>query len=295
MENNPTPAPTIQEEARRASPDLRRLTSALYVLAGTVIVGSVIIAGTFVYTQRLALNVARETAQRMAANAGHEAAQQLGFNTGREAANPQDAAAGQNPQTQPSQPLQPINVSAVTTNGEPYIGEAGAPVTIVEWSDYQCPYCQQFELTIMPMLNSRYVQTGKVKIVFKDFQFLGPDSVTAGEVARAVWQAYPNDFYQWRQTVFQNQGEENHNADPNGLAMYLNVTAKVPGIDTNKIAQLVAQNKLQYDGAIKAGQTESSNFGVDGTPSFVIGNGNPPIIGGAPLQQFSKLIDAQKK
>jgi protein-disulfide isomerase len=51
----------------------------------------------------------------------------------------------------------------------------------------------------------------------------------------------------------------------------------------------------QYEAAIKADQAESSKSGVDGTPSFVIGNGNPPIIGGAPLQQFSKLIDAQKK
>lgn len=292
MENS---VPPIQEEPKRANPDLRRLTSALYVLAGTVIAGSVIIAGTFVYTQHLAMNAAHETAQRLAANAGRDAAQQLGFNTGHDAANQQGAAAGQNAQTPPSQPLQPMNVSAVSTNGEPYIGESAAPVTIVEWSDYQCPYCQQFELTMLPQLYSKYVQTGKVKIVFKDFQFLGPDSVTAAEVARAVWQAYPKDFFQWRQTIFQNQGEENHNADPNGLNSYLNLTQKVPGIDTNKIAQLVAENKLQYDAAIKAGQAESSKFGIDGTPSFVVGNGNPPIIGGAPLLQFTKLIDAQQK
>ena len=119
--------------------------------------------------------------------------------------------------------------------------------------------------------------------------------MTAGEVARAVWQAYPKDYSQWRQIIFQNQGEENRNPDPNGLTMYLNLTAKVPGIDTNKIAQLVAQNKTQYDAAIKADQAESSKSGIDGTPSFVVGNGNLPIIGGAPFQQFSKLIDAQKK
>ena len=293
MENNTDSGPT--EEAKRASRDLCRLTSALYVVAAAVIVASVIIAGTFVYTQRVAMDASREAAQHLAANAGRDAAQQLGFNAGHDAANQQGAPAGQNPQTQPSQPVQPINVSAISTNGEPCIGEPNAPVTIVEWSDYQCPYCEQFEVTILSQLYSKYVQTGKVKIVFKDFQFLGPNSITAGEVARAVWQTYPKDFYQLRQARFQNQGEENHNADPNGLATYLNLTAKVPGIDTNKIAQLVAQNKPQYDAAIKAGQTEASKFSVDGTPSFVVGNGNPPIIGGAPLQQFRKLIDAQTK
>lgn len=278
MESSTNPAPTAQEAARQPSPELCRLTFSLYVVAGAVIVASIIVAGTFLYTQRLALNAA-EAAQHLALNAGP-------------AANPPGAAPGQNPQMPP---LQPINLSAVKTSGEPYIGEPGAPVTIVEWSDYQCPYCQQFEVSILPMLYSRYVQAGKVKIVFKDFQFLGPNSVTAGEVARAVWQAYPKDFYQWRQSIFQNQGEENHNPDPNGLSMYLNLTTKVAGIDTNKIAQLVAQNKTQYDAAIKAGRDESNKFGVDGTPSFIVGNGNLPIIGGAPLQQFSKLIDAQKK
>lgn len=276
------------------NPDLRRLTSSLYVVAASVILASIIIAGTFVYTQRKALNAANANAQRLAANAGHEAAQQL-LNVGHDAANQQGAAAGQNPETPPKQPLQPVNVSAVSTSGEPYIGEPTAPVTIVEWSDYQCPYCEQFEATMLPQLYAKYVQTGKVKIVFKDFQFLGPNSITAGEVARAVWDAYPKDFYQWRQTIFQNQGDENHNADPTALTTYLNLTAKVPGIDTNKIAQLVAQNKPQYDAAIKAGQNESSQFGVDGTPSFIVGNGNPPIIGGAPIQQFRKLIDAQTK
>jgi len=293
MENNTDPVPTTKEEAKRSSSDICRLTLSLYVVAAAVIVASIIIAGTFVYTQHLAMNAAHESAQRLAANAGHDAAQQLGFNGGQNAANQQGTAAGQIPPEKP--PLQPVNASAISTNGEPCIGEPNAPVTIVQWSDYQCPYCEQFEVTILPQLYSRYVQTGKVKIVFKDFQFLGPNSITAGEVARAVWQAYPNDYYQWRQTIFQNQEDENRNADPNGLAMYLDLTEKVPGIDTNKIAQLVAQNKLQYDAAIKAGQAESSRFGVDGTPSFVIGNGNPPIIGGAPLQQFRKLIDAQTK
>lgn len=275
--------------------DIRRLTSSLYVVAASVIVASIIIAGTFVYTQRQAMNAARENAQQLAASAGKNAAQQLGLNAGQTSANQQGAAAGQNAEPPQKQPLQPVNVSAVATNGEPYIGESTAPVTIVEWSDYQCPYCEQFEATMLPQLYTKYVQTGKVKIVFKDFQFLGPNSITAAEVARAVWQAYPKDYYQWRQIIFQNQGEENHNEDPNGLNTYLNLTQKVPGIDTNKIAQLVAENKLQYDAAIKAGQMESSKFGVDGTPSFIVGNGNPPIIGGAPLQQFRKLIDAQTK
>ncbi len=82
MENNTNPSPQIEKKQSGAVVTFCRLTSSLYVVAGAVIVASIIIAGTFVYTQRLAMNTAHETAQRLAANAGHDAAQQLGFNAG---------------------------------------------------------------------------------------------------------------------------------------------------------------------------------------------------------------------
>ena len=222
-------------------------------------------SATFLYTQHVALEAAYGSANQQ----------------GVAAAGQQAPAAGQ-----------PVNVSAVNTTNEPYIGSPTAPVTMAYWSDYQCPFCKQFETTELSQLYSQYVTTGKLRIVFKDFQFLGPDSLTAAEVARAVWQAYPSEFYQWRQTMYQDQQEENHNADPNGLTMYLNITKTVPGMDVTKIAQLVAQNKAQYDAAIQADQQEGAKFGVQGTPSFIVGNGNQLIVGGGSLTQFTSLISA---
>ncbi len=244
-------------------------TLPLYAIAVAVLIASGIIAGTFIHTQ----NVALQAAYGAAAQQGVAAA----------------TTGGQN------QANQTVNVSAVKTTGEPYIGSLNAPVTIAFWSDYQCPFCKQFETTIFPQIVSKYVDTGKVRIVFKDFQFLGPDSLIAAEIGRAVWQAYPDKFYAWRQAMYQNQGPENHNTDPNGETTYLNVTKSIPGIDITKIETLLAQNKTAYDTAIAADQAEGQQFGIQGTPSFIVGNGNALVVGGGTLQQFSQLIDAGLK
>ncbi|GEM_PF-404813 len=264
MDTTPKPEIVTPPMVKEKDPHFYRLTLPLYIIAGAVVLAGVMVAGTFIYTQHVAIEAA------------YAAANQQGV-----------AAAGTN--GQPAN--KPVNVSAVKTAGEPFIGNANAPVTIAEWSDYQCPFCKQFEMSVLPQLVANYVTAGKVKIVFKDFQFLGPDSLTAAEVGRAVWQAYPGQFYAWRQAMYQNQASENHAADPNGLTNYLAITKTVPGIDATKIAQLIAQNKTQYDAAINADQQEGGSFGVNGTPSFVIGNGNPIVIGGGSLSQFSSLID----
>ena len=282
MDNQPQPEPIHQSSEPKAPSffqkfkgwrsrhlEFCRITLPLYVIALFILIASGIIAGTFIYTQNVALKAAYGAASQQGSTA--TAAQQQ-----------QTPAAGQ-----------PVNVSAVSTTNDPYIGNPNAPVTIAFWSDYQCPFCQQFELTILPQIVTQYVDTGKVRIVFKDFQFLGPDSLTAAEIARAVWQAYPSKFWAWRQAMYQNQGPENHNPDPNGETTYLNVTKTIPGININTIKSLLAQNKTAYDAAINADLTEGEKFGINGTPSFIVGNGNPLVVGGGSLTQFTQLIDAQ--
>ncbi|MBI3290808.1 thioredoxin domain-containing protein, partial [Candidatus Falkowbacteria bacterium] len=85
---------------------------------------------------------------------------------------------------------QKVNIKDVDLKGEPFIGNAQAPVTLAYWLDFQCPFCQRFDLQTLPVLAQMYVNTGKLKVVFKDFQFLGPDSQTAGLAAHAVWELY---------------------------------------------------------------------------------------------------------
>src|SRR3989344_4315191 len=68
-----------------------------------------------------------------------------------------------------------VDVKDVKTDGDPFIGQADAPVTIVFWSDFQCPFCKSFVTETLSQIIENYVNPGKAKVVFMDFPFLGED------------------------------------------------------------------------------------------------------------------------
>ncbi len=186
-----------------------------------------------------------------------------------------------------------VDIKNVKTDGEPFIGNQNAPVTIAEWSDYQCPFCKQFELTTLPQIVQNYVNDGKVKVVFKDFTFLGPDSMVDAEYARAVWELYPAQFADWRTALFTQEPQENSLSVADNLAFVLKVTGSVSGIDVNKVKADVAANQATYDAAISADRTEAENFGITATPSFIIGT--QVIAGAYPYATFQSAIDTELK
>src|SRR5262249_43602528 len=146
-----------------------------------------------------------------------------------------------------------------------------APLTIYYFFDYQCPFCKQNEETAMPSLITDYVNAGKVKIVFKDFAFLGQDSVTLGEWARAVWATDPQKFYNWHKAIYDAQGTENPGwATPAEITS--GTTSVLGATETAAAAALVAKNATQYQAEMAADKTEGENAGVTGTPAMVIGD-----------------------
>lgn len=183
----------------------------------------------------------------------------------------------------------PVNIKNVKTDGEPFIGQANAPVTIAEWSDYQCPFCKEFEITTLPLIIQNYVDAGKVKVVFKDFPFLGPDSMVDAEYARAVWALYPTQFAAWRTALYAEEPQENSLNATDNLAFLAKVTNSVSGINLPKIKAAVAANQSTYDAAINADRTEASDFGIQATPSFVIGT--QMIAGAYPYSTFQNAIN----
>jgi protein-disulfide isomerase len=193
--------------------------------------------------------------------------------------------------TQPA--ATPANIKNIKTAGEPYVGSANAPVTMALFFDYQCPFCKQFDQTVVTQLYTNYVQTGKLRIVFKDFDFLGPNSNTASEFARALWELYPNQFYAWYNAVFAAQGPESRTADATFLPSIEKVAATLPGVDVNKVVALMNQKKTQYDATIQADFTEGQTNGVTGTPSIIVGTSL--LQGANSYQSVASLIDAQLK
>jgi protein-disulfide isomerase len=178
--------------------------------------------------------------------------------------------------------------SKVSQQGVPFIGDANAPVVMAYWFDYQCPFCKQNEEEAFPQLIETYVKTGKLKILFKDFAFLGADSQTAGYAARAVWETAPDKFYEWHKAVFDHQDDEN--AGWGKKEDILALTKTIAGIDAAKVEQLMTDHAAEYQKAIEADGAEGNAMGVNGTPGAVIGN--KLIVGAQPLTEFKAAIEA---
>jgi protein-disulfide isomerase len=183
------------------------------------------------------------------------------------------------------------DIKDVKTDGEPYVGSPTAPVTMAFWFDYQCPFCKQFDTTVTTQLYANYVKTGKLRIVFKDFQFLGNDSMTGAEFARAFWAAYPDKFYDWYQDMFVAQDQEGDQGFGNLASIQALTKSKFPDVDVDRVTKLMNDNKAQYDAAIQADRSEGAAMGVNGTPAILIGT--TLLAGAQPYATVSGLIDAQ--
>jgi protein-disulfide isomerase len=197
-------------------------------------------------------------------------------------------------------PAAAVDIKNVKTAGEPYIGNANAPVTMAFWSDYQCPYCKAFEVggvpqittpAAMPDIMTNYVDTGKLKIVFKDFPFLGNDSITGAEYARAVWQLYPGQYFAFRTDMYVAQDEEGDQGFGNAATIDTLIKTKLPQIDDTKIKAAIAANKTAYDAAMNADESEGESMGISGTPGFIIGT--QLIAGDEDYATFKAAIDAE--
>ncbi|MDO8522124.1 MAG: thioredoxin domain-containing protein [bacterium] len=197
-------------------------------------------------------------------------------------------------------PQQAVNIKDVKIAGNPFIGNPDAPVVLAYWSDHQCPYCKAVEVggipqipltPAMPVLIKDYVDTGKLKIVFKDYPFLGPDSMTAALYEHAIWELYPDKFYEWRKAMMDAQDEENARfGNEESIVKLINT---IPGMEGATAKALVAKKTDSYTKSIEENKQEGASFGIQGTPGFI--TGTKLIAGAADPSAFKTAIDAQLK
>lgn len=185
-----------------------------------------------------------------------------------------------------------VNIENVDTENEPFWGSLEAPLVLAYWSDYQCPFCKRFESQTLPALKQKYIDTGKLRLVFKDFQFLGPDSQTAGIIGRAVWeqvgQTNPKIWWEWQKAMFARQDAEN--AGWGNEADILDLAADIPGIDIEALKTALKQNRQDYQKEIDEDRAEGARFGIGGTPGFIIGDRQ--IAGARSIQVFEQVIES---
>lgn len=141
----------------------------------------------------------------------------------------------------------------------------------------------------MPRLVDDYVKTGQLRIYFKDYAFLGPDSDSAALVSRAVWEVPPEHYYDWHRAMFEKQDREN--GGWGSKADILALTKMIPGIDIDKIDRTISTQSGRFQQAIAADLTEGGAMGVNGTPGMIIGT--RLFSGAQPYENFKSVIDAE--
>jgi len=171
------------------------------------------------------------------------------------------------------------------------LGNASAPVTIVEFADPQCPFCKDYTLNDMPAVVEKYVRTGKAKMELRLLTFIGPDSVTA---AGALTAAGQQDDKLWNATdlLYRNQGEENSGYVTDG---FLTDVLTGAGADAGKAIAAAGDPAVSQE--LAAAKTLTSRYDVTGTPTVLVGptGGDLKKSGGAGLPtaaSVGKQVDA---
>lgn len=179
-----------------------------------------------------------------------------------------------------------VDIKDVKTDTGPFIGDRNAPVTMAVWHDFQCPFCHQYTLNALSELNSTYVSEGKLRIVIKDFQFLGPASDTMAVYSRAVWEAHPDRWFEWLVALSGNQEGEGGGAKD---LESIGAMTRDMGLDADRIAGLIESKRSEYEAAIAADRAEGQSFGINSTPTSIVGTTIVP--GAQPAGAVRQLVD----
>ena len=166
----------------------------------------------------------------------------------------------------------------------PTLGDPNAPVTIVEFSDYECPFCSRFFDQTLARIKSEYVDTGKVKFVYKDFPIVSihPQAQKAAESARCVREQLGDDGY-WAMHDMLFEGQQQ-----------LGVTS------FKQWARELGVNGVQFDSCLDSGKyaeavgadaDEGVALGVNGTPTLFINDVR--VVGAVPFEQIAGVIERE--
>ena len=185
----------------------------------------------------------------------------------------------------PARPARPTSGRVTDLKGYS-LGSADAPLTMVEFTDLQCPYCRQFALTTFDELKKNWIDTGKLRYISRDFpiDMLHPHATAAARAARCAGEQ--GKFWDMRLTLVRNANV----LSPD----FIRKTAGELKLDTAAFSTCAASAK--HDAAIQAELQEGTKLGIDGTPTFVIGRTTPAgiegpmIVGALPYAQFDAKL-----
>jgi protein-disulfide isomerase len=179
-----------------------------------------------------------------------------------------------------------LTKSTLIQNGSPIIGDPSAEITILEFGDYQCTFCYKFHQSTLNTIKQDFIETGKVKLVFKDFPLNGPDSVLAAEAAYCAQDQ--EKYWQYHDELYKNWGGERTGWITRES---LDKFATTVNLDLEKFNECLDDQK--YSERVNQMYEFGKEIGIDATPSFLVFNNEKiiKITGNQPLEVFLKSID----
>ena len=182
-----------------------------------------------------------------------------------------------------------ITIDTFLSNGSSILGDDNAPITLVEFGDYQCHYCNVFFQTIEEDIIKNYVKTGKVKMIFKDYNIIGPDSINASHGAHCANEQ--GLFWEYHDILYSNwTGENNGWASPKNLTIF----AEKINADMDKWTQCM--NEKSHSIAINESNNDAKSLELTGTPAFFVINSEGKVsklFGAQPFEVFKKIFDKE--
>jgi protein-disulfide isomerase len=160
-------------------------------------------------------------------------------------------------------PSPTVNLTGIPED-DAVLGKPAAKVTLIEYADQQCPGCRYYTLNIFPELVNEYVRTGKVKMEYRGFPFIGSDSVKALRFLLAA--GLQNRLWQLQETFYRHQGRENSGWVTDDLTRQL--AATIPGLDVKKLFRDAGSDAITREA--EDAEPAASAAGVPGTPTFFI-------------------------
>jgi protein-disulfide isomerase len=175
------------------------------------------------------------------------------------------------------------SANEVSVGSGPSLGAASAPVTIIEFSDFQCSYCKRFWAETLPQLKEAYINTGKARFSYRHFAILGKHSEQAALASECA--AEQGKFWEYHDQLFKNQG---------GLAFTeakLKQYAGDIGLHADAFGTCLGTGK--YKEKVERETTAAANVGGRGTPFFIVNQ--RLLVGAQPYSVFQKMIDEELK
>ncbi|KFM14716.1 putative disulfide bond formation protein D [Marine Group I thaumarchaeote SCGC AAA799-O18] len=182
-------------------------------------------------------------------------------------------------------------LSLLVDNASPVLGNPNAPITMIEFGDYQCTFCSKFFHETENSIVTNYIKTGKVKILFKDFVILGQDSRNAANAAHCA-----NDqelFWEYHSILYNNwAGEDTGWADLTHLHEFANTL----GLDMDVFS--ACMSNFKYNELVTLSSIDGEKLGVSGTPTFFVIDQNNDVIkitGAQSYDVFKQVFDSVLK